>query len=578
MRNIQKEEVTKIRLLLLCPDEKLTEQIGEYFRNEDQTQIRIVATTPRLEDCRSLIQKAFPDVVLLVDVEQDASWTADLLQLCREITRDTPNIATILVASNLALDTTYLRDAMSAGARDVVGVARLGAGQNVPLFRELESSIWQAYKFIVERSGSGQPAVGKARGARATADPRSVSTIAFFSGKGGDGKSTLATAFASELARQLPSQRIAIIDLDVQYGAVGPILGVHKPEQTITQLVEMKLETNPLAEVERMLAKRQVGEAGVLHVLAAPHSPGDLRTLSSESCSAILATLRRHFDYLILDLPAQITDATIAALQVTDLLLLVCTPDMLSIRATRQTMSLFDERVISLPPTASTRIVLNKTSEQSLIPTEDILRVFAQEAVACFPDEARFIQEHVNRGQPLGSLPDSQRVGAKFLSELQRMPARLELGAGPTIANTKQRAAKQRGRPSPLPAPLPAASSGRNGSGPGTGSRSRSAAPRDEGARGGEVAPVQGTPEQRARHERLARQQAQKQSGKPDAKQAGQPADPQPARRAPAQARRDRQPAAAVQPATEQADAAAAEAKKGWSLPFFGKARKTAGA
>ncbi|MFN8487668.1 MAG: AAA family ATPase [Caldilineaceae bacterium] len=428
MRNVKQERPRAIRVLLLHPeDSPLQKSIGDYFNHEDRFPIMLIGATSVPERCRSLVNEIYPDILLLVDVEQTSEWTTRLFQLSKDINLDQANIATVALTDSKPEDMlAYYDKALSAGVRGVVNVGRLGEGM-VGAFSEIERCIMQAYEFIRYRSATGS-----------AFQAREQKVITLASGKGGVGKSTLAAALASEIARQRLDKRVLLIDFDIQYGALAPMLGITKPRNTLAQLATLSVADianlqghNDIANFVQILA---VGNSANLHLLPAPTSPLEVAGLSPENASEILSTMRRAFDYLVIDLPTQITDAALAAFQSSDLLLLVCEPEVLAVRACRQLLQLLRDPTIGNPQ-AEIKLILNKVwngkSPKSvgtpLIKAADVEKLFDEPLLASFPLEATFVNEHISSGKPIGSWETKNN----FLKELTHLYQGLGLGAEP---------------------------------------------------------------------------------------------------------------------------------------------------
>lgn len=412
MRNIHQERPQPIRVLLLHPMGSSIEQSLTLFFN-DQTRgfpIQLIGTTNSPERCRSLIRELFPDVVMLADVGDESAWHSTMLQLSKDINIDFQTVATVILTDSSDMEN-YFTQAISAGARGVVKVERLGDGVLGTLGGEVERSILQAFEFIRRKKNEISE----------LADAR-IKTIALLSGKGGVGKSTLASAIAGEIARRQPTDRVALIDFDVQFGAIAPMLGL-RPSNTLATLAPHTGDVRSSTDITDFMTVHSVGEGINIHVLPAPPSPMDLSVLHPESAAEMLSTLRRRFDTVVVDLPTQLTDASLATFQIADLLLLVCEPEMLSVRSCRQLIELLTKDPTIGKPSATVKVVLNKVKPKSLIQADDLTRLFADRVIAKLSYEPEFVNEHISRGRLIGSI----KVKNQFLAQLRSLYHKLEL-------------------------------------------------------------------------------------------------------------------------------------------------------
>ena len=220
-----------IRTLLLHPENsQLETQLRQYFNDKDAFPITLIGYTSLPERCRSLVTELFPHVILLVDVAEEGSdWNTRLLQLSHDINRDYPGLATVLLTDAKQEEMNhYYEKALAAGVRAVVNVGRLGEGM-VGAFGEIERAIMQAYEFIRNHSGAFRGLLQK----------QERKLFAVGSGKGGTGKSTVAAAFAAELARRNLDKKIVLVDFAVQFGAQAPIFGIQNQPNSVAQLAKI---------------------------------------------------------------------------------------------------------------------------------------------------------------------------------------------------------------------------------------------------------------------------------------------------------------------------------------------------
>lgn len=437
MRNIQHERPQLIRVMLLHPPHSPVERQLELFLNDPARgfPVRLIQATDSPERCRSMIRELFPDVILLADLENNPQWRSNILQISKDINIDFQSVATVILTDAADMED-YFAQAMSAGARSVVKVEQLGDGLLSTLGGEVERAILQAFEFIRRKSSDLSD----------LASP-DIKTVAVMSGKGGVGKSTIATALAGEIARRQPEDRVVLVDFDVQFGAVAPMLGL-KPSNTLATLAPHAADVGGSTDIADFLTVASMSEGINLHVLAAPPAPMDLSVLHPEIASQILSTLRRHFDVVVVDLPTQMTDASLAAFQLCELLLLVCEPEMLSVRSCRQMVELLTKDPTVGRPAAQTKVVLNKVRAKSLIKPSDVVELFPDSVIGQLPYEPEFVNEHISRGQLIGTL--SKRNA--FVKELSRLYSRLNVGFGgpkrqPEVSSARK---EMRGKAKPI--------------------------------------------------------------------------------------------------------------------------------
>ena len=128
-----------------------------------------------------------------------------------------------------------------------------------------------------------------------------------FSGKGGVGKTLLATNLSVALAVETES-RVALVDLDLQFGDIGVMLNLDH-SRSITDVVESEtLEPEMLNEIMAQ------GPNGV-RVLLAPISPELADLITNDHVRMVMAELRKTFDYVVVDTSCHLADFNLEVIE-----------------------------------------------------------------------------------------------------------------------------------------------------------------------------------------------------------------------------------------------------------------------
>lgn len=116
---------------------------------------------------------------------------------------------------------------------------------------------------------------------------------------GGTGATTLAVNLAWELATtsKEDSPKVCILDLDLQFGSVATFLDLPRREVVFEMLSETASMDN------EVFGQALLGYEDKLQVLTAPSDLIPLDLISSEDVDRVVAMARRHFDYVIVDVP-----------------------------------------------------------------------------------------------------------------------------------------------------------------------------------------------------------------------------------------------------------------------------------
>ncbi len=232
-----------------------------------------------------------------------------------------PSIDMVLV-DEVPLDTVV--EAMRSGYRDVLA-PDMPDDQLREVLRRAELHRLKAEAPTV----IGTPAV-------APPPPEESRTITVVSPKGGVGKTSIATNMAIGFAEQHPSD-VVLVDLDLQFGDVASTLDL-APAHTIEEAL------SPLAASDNLVVKTMltVHPAG-FYVMCGADSPAANDEVTGAQIVRLLTQLSTQFRYVIVDTAGGLTEPTLAALEVTDDIVMVSTMDVACVRGVRKAVELLSQ-------------------------------------------------------------------------------------------------------------------------------------------------------------------------------------------------------------------------------------------
>ena len=176
-----------------------------------------------------------------------------------------------------------------------VTVVAIGERNDVGLFRSLLQLGVQDYLVkpltveLVRRSLASNDA---------NASPRLGKALSFVGTRGGVGVTTIATALASHLADKT-RRRIAYLDLDPYGGAAASMFGV----SATSGLIE--LLQNPQRLDQQLINQAFIAQSDRLFILASELPYNQDLSLRAGALSELIALLKRHFHYIVMDLPGR---------------------------------------------------------------------------------------------------------------------------------------------------------------------------------------------------------------------------------------------------------------------------------
>jgi pilus assembly protein CpaE len=222
----------------------------------------------------------------------------------------------------------------------------------------------------------------------ASGDLAKVVTV--FSPKGGSGKTVLATNLA--VAAQRSGIQTLLIDLDLQFGDAALTLAV-PPRATIADLAASSGDI----DLDKLKAFVSTDGRASLAVLPAPKRPEEAQIVGPRELQALLDTARRGYGAVVVDTGPLFDAPMLAALDRTDELLLICNPEVTSLKNVRIGLETLDRLGF---PRERISIVANRIGAAGAVTRAEIEE--ALEAVIAFelPDDPA-VPAAINRATPI---------------------------------------------------------------------------------------------------------------------------------------------------------------------------------
>ena len=196
------------------------------------------------------------------------------------------------------------------------------------------------------------------RAATSVAPPATVlgKVVAFLHGKGGVGATTLAVNTALAMTGRSPD-RVSLLDLNLTFSNSHLMLDI-RSLTPLTRLAELHGELDEEA-FDPFIAQHPSG----LRLVVANNVPEETEFVSLPAVHLAIDRLRTRSDYVLVDLPSNFSEHTLAALDSAGLVCLVTTSRLASMKATRDCLEVLNR--ISFPP-GRVKLILNNLTPRSL--------------------------------------------------------------------------------------------------------------------------------------------------------------------------------------------------------------------
>ncbi|MGH2768532.1 MAG: AAA family ATPase, partial [Actinomycetota bacterium] len=217
-----------------------------------------------------------------------------------------------------------------------------------------------------------------------------VITVA--SAAGGCGKTFYATNLAALVA---PSgRRILLVDLDLQFGELATALRIKHPHSLYDGLYDSR--GDPLPEeafgehLHELVAHHPLG----FDVLTAPREPVFADYVGASDAARVIEAVVGSYDVVIIDTPASLNEVVLTALDLSDLVVILATPDVPSLK----NMSVFLDTVRRLKIESShLRLILNKVEKDIGLEVKQVQDAFGGRFVGLVP-QSRLVSQALNAG------------------------------------------------------------------------------------------------------------------------------------------------------------------------------------
>jgi pilus assembly protein CpaE len=231
---------------------------------------------------------------------------------------------------------------------------------------------------------------------------------------GGCGTTSVLTHLAAALATENTGGRgVCLLDLDLQSGAAAAYIG-ENPKVNVSSLLEASDRLDE-ALVEGVTVQTRYGFA----MIAAPEIVTPLDVIRPEHASAIIALLRRRYDHVLVDLPANWTNWSLGIAAEAGEIMLLSDSSIAGIRQARRRIDLLAS--VGIDPDRI-KVIANRIERRMFktVGVSDIEQALRCSVTVTLADEGSELRSAQDQGVLLGesSNKNSFGKGIKTLAEM----------------------------------------------------------------------------------------------------------------------------------------------------------------
>jgi len=320
--------------------------------------------------------------------------TADTLEAIRRIRTDQPQIGIILTARELTPD--LILRSLRAGAQEFLArpVEIRELGEAISRLRTLQAPV-----------RTTQESTGK--------------IVTVFSCKGGCGVSSVAVNLAAALQKR--DAKVALVDLDLQMGDLALMLDL-RPAHTLAEIP--RGGTLDDAKLRNIIAPHGSG----LSLLASPERIDDADGITPGHVAEVLSLLQSRHDYVVVDAGRSFDPRPLEALSMADLVLMVTSASVPSIRNTKLGIALLGELGLDKE---RIRLVLNGYHKSSGVKPKDVDEAIGMAVSWTLPADPRAMQHAVDAGAPVALNAPRSELGRGFATLAGELASLVDATATP---------------------------------------------------------------------------------------------------------------------------------------------------
>ncbi|MGI3170550.1 AAA family ATPase [Pseudooceanicola sp. C21-150M6] len=220
---------------------------------------------------------------------------------------------------------------------------------------------------------------------------------------GGVGTTTFAVNIAWELANSAnvkkgeTNPKVCVLDLDLQFGAVGTYLDLPRREA----IYELLSDTESMDDDVFMQALLNYEDR--LQVLTAPSEMLPLDLISSDDVTRLIGMARSHFDFVIIDMPSTLVQWSETVLNAAHVYFALMELDMRSAQNTQRLKRALQAEDL---PVEKLRYILNRAPKSLDLNGKSRIKRLAESLDISIdvqlPDGGRQIVQSCDHGRPLG--------------------------------------------------------------------------------------------------------------------------------------------------------------------------------
>lgn len=237
--------------------------------------------------------------------------------------------------------------------------------------------------------------------------------ITVFSNKGGVGKTFICVNTATALV--MAGHKVLLVDFDFQSGQdMARMLNI-APAQSVVDVLPALEQTADSSVIKNYVSKHPSG----IDFLPAVTSVRQAGMVTSDNTRLFFKKIAQQYDFILVDVGKSFSDILLSVLDMSNLILLVATPDVLAVYQVKWGIEVLQSQHF---PLKMLKLVLNRSESHGGVAWQEVKAALGLDILARIPSDGKTVGVALNRGVPC--VMDSPR--AKVSTGFTDMVAQLE--------------------------------------------------------------------------------------------------------------------------------------------------------
>ena len=219
----------------------------------------------------------------------------------------------------------------------------------------------------------------------------SCKIITVFSNKGGVGKTFISVNLAAALA--IKARRVLLVDMDLQAGQDMARMLNCAPVNCLVDL---------LPEIEKDNAPDSLRKYVTRHVSGIDFLPGvnhlrQMGHITADNIRPFFKKAAQTYDFIIIDAGNTFSETLISILDLSNLILLAATPDILAVYQIKSTLEIIQSLHY---PLKMVKLILNRAESRGGVAWQEVKTVLSCDIFELIPSDGKTVGMALNRGVP----------------------------------------------------------------------------------------------------------------------------------------------------------------------------------